>query len=66
VYERVPGHALEDAYDNAVTEGLEGKKPLVEEEVYYPEVRAYEEWRREEEAHPFLKHYEGLELQALE
>ncbi len=65
VYKWVPGHALVEDADAAV-EGLEGKKPLVEEEVYYPEVRAYEEWRTEEEAHPYLKHYEWLELQALE
>ena len=44
-------------------EGLEGKKPLVDEEVYHPEHRAYEEWRREEKAHP--EYYEWMELQAL-
>lgn len=41
-------------------------KPLVEDEVYYPEHRAYEEWHREEEAHPYLRHYEWMEWQALE
>jgi len=36
-------------------------RPLVEDPVYYPEHRAY----REEEAHPYLRHYEWLELQGL-
>ena len=44
--------------------GQEGK-PLVEDETYFPEHRAYEEWLREEEAYPYLKHYEWLELQGL-
>jgi hypothetical protein len=46
-------------------EGLEGNKPLVEQEAYNPEHRAYEEWQREQEVHPYLKRYEWLELQAL-
>ena len=40
-------------------------KPLREEEAYRAEHKAYEEWLREEEAHPYLKHYEWLELQGL-
>jgi hypothetical protein len=47
-----------------VTRGLEGK-PLGKDETYYPERKAYEEWLREEETHPHLKHYEWLELEAL-
>ena len=45
-------------------QGLEGR-PLSEDEAYRPEHRAYEEWQREEETHPYLKHYEWLELQGL-
>ena len=48
----------------AVARELEGR-PLREDEAYYPEHQAYEEWLREEEAHPELKHYEWLELEAL-
>jgi hypothetical protein len=52
-------------HDASAVEGLEGNKPLVEQEAYNPEHRAYEEWQREQEAHPYLKRYEWLELQAL-
>ena len=52
VYKWVPGHTLQD-------------KPLAEDDVYRPEQKAYEEWLRDEEAHPYLKHYEWLELEAL-
>ncbi len=52
VYKWVPGHTLQD-------------KPLTEDDVYRPEQKAYEEWLRDEEAHPYLKHYEWLELEAL-
>ncbi len=51
------------AYYTGAVEGLEGR-PLVEDEAYYPEHRAYEEWQREEKEHP--EYYEWLELQALE
>ena len=54
VYKWVPGH-----------DALKGKPLLREAEAYRPEHRAYEEWLREEEAHPDLKHYEWLELQDL-
>ena len=49
-------------YAGAV-DGLEGK-PLVEEEVFYPEYQAFAEWQREEKAHP--EYNEWLEWQALE
>ena len=52
VYRWVPGHVLEG-------------KPLREDEAYRAEHQAYEEWLREEQAHPYLKHYEWLELQDL-
>lgn len=48
----------------AVMQALEGK-PLGKDEAYYPERQAYEEWLKEEETHPHLKHYEWLELEAL-
>lgn len=47
-----------------VVRELEGKR-LEEDEAYRAEHREYEEWQREETAHPYLKHYEWLELEAL-
>lgn len=44
-------------------EGLEGRA-LTEDEVYRPEHRAYEEWQREERAHP--EYNEWMEWQELE
>jgi hypothetical protein len=47
-------------------EGLEGR-PLVEDAIYYPEHLAYEEWQREQKAHPhYDEHDAWLELEALE
>ena len=69
IKERIEGHyEVEEVlygkvYKWVPVKGQEGK-PLVEDETYYPEHRAYEEWLREEE-HPYLKHYEWLELQGL-
>ena len=56
VYKWVPGQQTSD----------EGKPHLLREDTaYLPEQRAYQEWLREKEAHPALKHYEWLELQGL-
>jgi len=68
--ERVEGHYEVEAvpygkvYRWVPVEGQDGR-PLVEDPVYYPEQRAYEQWGREEVAHPYLRHYEWLELQSL-
>jgi hypothetical protein len=70
IKERIEGHyEVEEVpygkvYKWVPVKGQEGK-PLAEDETYYPEHVAYEEWLREEEAHPYLKHYEWLELQGL-
>ena len=53
VYKWVPGRVIE------------GKPLLREDGVYRAEHQAYQEWLREEQAHPALKHYEWLELQGL-
>ena len=70
IHEHIEGHyEVEEVpygkvYKWVPVKGQEGK-PLAEDATYYPEHLAYEEWLREEEVHPELKHYEWLELEAL-
>ena len=68
---RVAGHyEVEEVPYGKVYKWVPGQdtpwgKPLREHEAYRAEHQAYEEWLKEEEVHPYLKHYEWLELQGL-
>jgi hypothetical protein len=67
---RVEGHyEVEEVpygrvYKWVPSQTLEGK-PLKEDEAYKAEYEAYKRWLREEQALPYLNHYEWLELQGL-